>query len=309
MVKIIDVSEFNGNVDFEKVKAAGISGVIIRCGLTGYGVAKNKYIDRNFEKNYAAAVAAGLPVGVFWYSCAVTEDEAAAEAAKTIELLAGKTMQLPVYWDTEDNHDVTKAGVAPQNQRMIGKAKLTACANVFLDAIRAAGYVPGIYGSSSWLEYQLDMQNVRTDNVWVAQYYKECQYRATVYDMWQYTSSGSVDGVSGRADVSECYFDIPLGKTVDELAAEVMAGKWGNGTERKVRLAAAGYDYDAVQAAVNALVGAAKPVSAPVRKSNEEVAKEVLRGVWGNGGTRRQKLIAAGYDYGAVQAIVNKLMG
>jgi len=114
--------------------------------------------------------------------------------------------------------------------------------------------------------------------------------------------------VSGWVDVSECYFDISPAKTVDEFAAEVMAGKWGNGDDRKNRLTTAGYDYNAVQAAVNALVGASKPVSAPVRKSNEEVAKEVLRGSWGNGAARVQKLKAAGYDATAIQAIVNKLM-
>ena len=90
-------------------------------------------------------------------------------------------------------------------------------------------------------------------------------------------------------------------KTVDELASEVIEGKWGNGAERKQKLTAAGYDYAAVQAAVNAKLAGEK-------KSVEDVAKEVIQGKWGNGGERKARLAAAGYDYAAVQAMVNKLL-
>ena len=89
-------------------------------------------------------------------------------------------------------------------------------------------------------------------------------------------------------------------KTVSELAQEVLDGKWGNGQERKEKLTAAGYDYNAVQAEVNKL-------AAPAKKSNEEIAKEVLAGKWGNGAERKAKLTAAGYNYSAIQKIVNNL--
>lgn len=88
-------------------------------------------------------------------------------------------------------------------------------------------------------------------------------------------------------------------KKVTELAAEVIAGKWGNGEERKQKLTAAGYDYSAVQKEVNRLAASQK-------KSNEEIAKEVIKGLWGNGTERKEKLTAAGYDYKAIQRLVNK---
>lgn len=93
-------------------------------------------------------------------------------------------------------------------------------------------------------------------------------------------------------------------KTVDELAREVIAGKWGNGSERKNKLTAAGYDYTAVQTRVNELCTS----SAPPKKTIDELAREVIRGNWGNGSDRKNKLAAAGYDYAAVQKRVNELL-
>lgn len=96
----------------------------------------------------------------------------------------------------------------------------------------------------------------------------------------------------------------PTKKTISELAKEVLAGKWGNGADRKKKLTEAGYDYNAVQAEVNRLV---KGEAAPKKKSNEEIAKEVIAGKWGNGSARKKRLTDAGYNYSAIQAIVNKL--
>lgn len=93
-------------------------------------------------------------------------------------------------------------------------------------------------------------------------------------------------------------------KSVTEIAKEVLQGKWGNGADRKARLTKAGYNYSAVQAEVNRL---AKGTAAPAKKSNDQIAKEVLQGKWGNGAIRKQKLEAAGYNYSVIQAIVNKL--
>lgn len=92
-------------------------------------------------------------------------------------------------------------------------------------------------------------------------------------------------------------------KTVSQLAQEVLDGKWGNGADRKKKLTAAGYDYAAVQAEVNKL---ANKTTAPAKKSNEEIAREVLAGKWGNGAERKKRLTAAGYNYAAIQKIVNK---
>lgn len=96
-------------------------------------------------------------------------------------------------------------------------------------------------------------------------------------------------------------------KSVSDLATEVLAGKWGNGADRKTRLTAAGYDYDAVQAEVNRRLGIGS-TSGSAKKSNEEIAREVIRGEWGNGQDRKNRLAAAGYDYSAIQALVNKMI-
>ena len=97
----------------------------------------------------------------------------------------------------------------------------------------------------------------------------------------------------------------PKKKTISEVAQEVLSGKWGNGEERKKKLTQAGYDYNAVQTEVNRLVKG--KTSAPKKKSNEEIAKEVIAGKWGNGAARKKKLTDAGYNYSVIQALVNKM--
>lgn len=96
-------------------------------------------------------------------------------------------------------------------------------------------------------------------------------------------------------------------KSTDEIAREVINGKWGNGSDRKSRLISAGYDYDKVQSRVNALLGASD--NQPANKSVDEIAREVIRGEWGNGSDRKNRLTSAGYDYSAVQKRVNELLG
>jgi hypothetical protein len=130
--------------------------------------------------------------------------------------------------------------------------------------------------------------------------------------MWQYSSTGSVDGIKGSVDVNHWYgggttpapapTPTPTKKkSTEELAREVIAGRWGDGDSRKRKLQAAGYDYDAVQKKVNEFLK-------PSKKSTEQIAREVIAGKWGNGATRKKKLQAAGYDYNAVQKAVNRLM-
>ena len=117
-----------------------------------------------------------------------------------------------------------------------------------------------------------------------------------------------VEGYLGISS-TEAKEDTPAKKSVDEIAKEVIAGKWGNGTERKQKLAAAGYDADAVQEKVNALLCAPAEEAKPAQKSVTEIAKEVIAGKWGNGSARKEKLKAAGYDPDEVQVKVNSLLG
>jgi len=118
----------------------------------------------------------------------------------------------------------------------------------------------------------------------------------------------TMEGIAKVAGLKKKVGDQPAAekKTLAEIAKEVTAGKWGNGADRKNRLTAAGYDYDQVQAQVNALVTGKK--SAAPAKTLEQIAKEVIAGKWGNGAQRKNKLTAAGYDYAAVQRRVNQLM-
>jgi len=137
------------------------------------------------------------------------------------------------------------------------------------------------------------------------------------YGLWQYTSSGKVNGISGNVDMNESFKDYPSmintessnttsptpTKSIDDLAQEVINQQWGNGNDRKQRLTSAGYDYNAVQNRVNEILGASS------KKSNEEIANEVITGKWDVGQTRKEKLTAAGYDYNTIQAIVNSKCG
>ena len=128
-----------------------------------------------------------------------------------------------------------------------------------------------------------------------------CNCSKTGYNRRDWTSHGKLPYVTYVESIPQKPVEVK--KTVDELAKEVINGRWGNGQERKDRLTAAGYDYRTVQNKVNEML---KPK--PAKKTNEELAREVIQGKWGNGSTRRQKLTAAGYNYSEVQAIVNKLM-
>lgn len=299
--KGIDVSVWQGDIDFAKVKANGIDFVIIRAGYGSLTSQKDKY----FEQNYSRAKAAGLHVGAYWYSYAQSEADAKREAQTCVAVLEGKQFDYPIFFDLEEKSQINK-----------GQAFCSALITAFCNEMEKNGYFAGFYTSLSYA------MNVVTETVrnryafWVAQWAGKCTYSGQ-YGIWQYSSNGSVSGISGRVDMDYAYVDYPTTiknsgfngyskssttKSVDELAQEVLAGSWGNGEDRKNRLTAAGYDYSAVQAKVNELCGSSS------QKSVTEIAREVIRGDWGNGNERKQKLTAAGYDYSVVQKKVNELM-
>jgi hypothetical protein len=122
-------------------------------------------------------------------------------------------------------------------------------------------------------------------------------YNTVTNDFYKYF------GVS-KADVAKYTGETPK-KSITEIAKEVISGKWGNGAERKKKLTSAGYNYNQVQAEVEKLLNKSKP-TAPKKKSNEEIAREVIQGKWGNGAARKQRLEKAGYNYSAIQKLVNK---
>lgn len=206
---VIDVSYWNSDIDWKKVKAAGVKGVILRVGLTGYGTAKTKRADSRFEEYYNGAKAVGLDVGGYWYSCAYTEAEAREEAARMLQYVSGKKFEYPLYMDVEDEHDTTLRGNTSQNQKTIGKATLTRCVKAFCEELEEAGYYCGIYASKYWFNNCLDMTQLDQYAKWIAHYTTQKLDYSKDYGMWQYSSTGKINGISADTDLNRCYVDYP----------------------------------------------------------------------------------------------------
>lgn len=206
MEKCIDVSSHNGNIDFKKVKAAGINNVIIRCGYTGYGKSHTLNKDSKFETNYKNAKEAGLNVGAYYYAVALTEADAYREANFVLSLLKDKQFELPIYYDVEDVHDTSESGVLTQNMQGLSKALLTAIVNRFCETVEKEGYFVGIYSGKYWFRDSLDMSVLNRYTVWLAHWVSKTDYTGS-YALWQYTNLGTVNGVSGDVDMNILYQD------------------------------------------------------------------------------------------------------
>lgn len=197
-MKVLDVSKYQPNIDYGAC-AKDIDGVILRCGLTYWGK-QDKAIDECFEKHYAGFKAVGVPVGVYYYSAADSVEQAKLEASKCLDIIRGKKLEFPVYFDMENN----------ERQGGLSGAQLYEIADAFLSIVEAAGYFVGFYSYSAFIQ---KMGNTYFNklkgkySIWLADYRKTpANYTR---DMWQYTSSGSVAGIVGRVDMSHCYKDFP----------------------------------------------------------------------------------------------------
>lgn len=251
----IDVSKHQGNIDWAKVKNAGIQFAILR---VGYGMYENQK-DIQFENNYRGCTNNGIPVGVYLYSYAKSVAEAEKEADMCLKWLANRKLQLPVYFDIED-----------KSQQNLDKDTLNAMCRAFCNKIEKAGYWAGIYANKYWSTSIISGAELgKRYTYWVAQYSDKCTYNGN-YAIWQYTSDGKVNGINGRVDMNNMVHDIiqrggskptltPSKKSNEEIAQEVINGKWGNGNDRKKRLQNAGYDYNAIQKLVNQKLGGSKP--------------------------------------------------
>ena len=221
MKKAIDISYYQKNVDYKKVKESGIEMVILRAGFTGYGINKLKNKDKLFEEHYNGFKNVGIPIGVYWYSCAYTEEEAEEEALKVLEIVKNKEIELPIFIDVEDNHDITKSGLAKQNQYELSRNELTKVVARFCEIIEKNGYYVGIYASTHWLNKKLDMNILKRYDIWVAHYnVKKPTYNGT-YGIWQYTSKGNVSGINGNVDLDyiyKAYPDIIRNKGLNNLS-------------------------------------------------------------------------------------------
>ena len=203
---VIDVSDFQSAIDWKKVKAAGVKGVIIKCGYRGAGDGKLK-IDSMFENHVKGAHKAGLKIGVYFFTQALTAAEGKEEAAYTLNLIkkAGVPLAYPICIDTEDVFYKEKGKKKAGRANSLTKAKRTTAVKGFCDEIKAQGYDPMIYASTSWLNNKLDMSKLPF-KVWCAQYNSVCEYKGS-YIMWQYTSTGKINGVKGNVDMNHCYME------------------------------------------------------------------------------------------------------
>ena len=185
----IDVSNHQGTVDWNKVKAAGIDFAILKVGPV-YGKP-----DDSFERNAAECERLGIPYGVYYYSYARSVEDANKEADRTLAWLGGHHPSLPVYYDLEDSYILQDPDFS--------KDKLTQIAQAFCNRMEAVGFKSGIYANLNWLNNYLNSPSLSGYDHWVAQYNWRCDYAGS-YSFWQYSSSGNVPGVNGRCDMNYC---------------------------------------------------------------------------------------------------------
>lgn len=188
----IDVSKFQGNIDWNAVKSDGITFAIIRCGYRGYGSGA-LVEDSTYRQNIQGAINAGLRVGVYFYSQAINEAEAVEEASMVLSLVSGYSLPLGVYYDTES--------VGGGRANALSAAERTACAVAFCETIRSAGYSAGVYSYASWFYNALNFANISKYNIWIAQYRDTLSF-SYKHNIWQYTGSGSVKGISKPVDMN-----------------------------------------------------------------------------------------------------------
>lgn len=196
----IDVSKYNGDIDWEKVKEDGVKFAIIRCGYRG---SKTGAIveDPYFRKNMEGASRAGIPVGVYFFTQATNQVEAVEEASAVMYLCKDYDLKYPIFIDTESaggNGRADKLEVVLRSQ----------CMQAFCETIRSGGYKAGVYASRNWFNNRLDVSKLSADNVtWLAEYADEASYGGT-YQIWQYSSAGQISGIEGRVDMNMSYLKI-----------------------------------------------------------------------------------------------------
>ncbi|MBQ7504260.1 MAG: glycoside hydrolase family 25 protein [Ruminococcus sp.] len=204
----IDISVYQGNIDFEKVKESGFSFVIIKAGSTGFGA------DENFESYYKAAQDAGLDIGCYYYTYSTTVEGVKADADELLKIIKGKTFTYPVFLDLEDEN-IQSADMIESNTGMI---------NAFCKQIKRKGYYPGVYTSTSvYYNYIESDSLVNSWDFWIASY-DDHTYNSDAYhkdfSMWQYSNAGVVNGIDAEVDLDVSYVDYP--KLINEFRDKIL---------------------------------------------------------------------------------------
>lgn len=270
MLKGIDISSHNGNIDWGKVKPQ-IDFAIIRLG---YGDNIERQDDSYFIKNVNGCINNGIPFGVYIYSYATNLGGSASiqsEIDHTKKMLS-KISKKPfcVYIDMED-----------ASTEKLGKTMLTNFALEFCKQITQSGYKAGVYANQNWFQNFLNSSTIASHgySIWCAKYSTNKPNISSNYDIWQYSSTGHINGINGNVDMNYMYNDIigqtpqPAKKSVEEIAREVINGKWGNGADRKKRLTQAGYNYQEVQNRVNQILAPKPKIEYYIVKSGDNLSK------------------------------------
>ena len=186
---VIDVSEHQGQINWDQVKTTGVDGAILRCG---FGDNISSQDDKQWKRNADECTRLGIPFGVYIYSYATSMAQAESEAQHVLRLVKGYKLSYPVYLDLEQSG--TESVAVERGKR-------------FGDIIEAAGYWCGIYANLNWWNNYLPGLDRFTK--WIAQYNSSCDYTGANKDIWQYSSTGRVAGINGNVDMNECYRDFP----------------------------------------------------------------------------------------------------
>lgn len=192
----IDVSKWQKEIDWEKVKADGIDFAIIRCGYRG-SASGCLVEDPYFEQNIKGATAAGIKVGVYFFTQAISAVEAVEEASMVVSLIRDYELDYPVFIDTESAGGNGRADALDKETR-------TEICEAFCATVRNAGYQSGVYASRNWYNKMVDVDHLERFVIWLAEYRKVPLYEG-YYHMWQYTSKGKVDGIEGNVDLNISY--------------------------------------------------------------------------------------------------------
>ena len=189
----IDVSDYQGDIDWEAVKKTGVEFAFIRVGGRGYGSGLI-YEDENFKQNLKGAKKAGIDVGVYFYSMAINPEEAIDEAYFVRDMLRGTKLDLPVIFDYEDVNDEHRT-------QDLDRYEKTDVAIAFMTKIQDFGYDTMVYANPNWLRNHYDVYRLLNFDIWLA-HYNDVPSTNFKFDIWQYTSSGHVDGIEGRCDMN-----------------------------------------------------------------------------------------------------------
>lgn len=202
--KGIDVSKWQGVIDWEKVKADGVEFAMLRAGYGQSGV------DEQFERNAQECTRLGIPFGVYWFSYAYTTALAEREAERCLAMIAPYKLSYPVAWDYEyDSMDyATERGIK------ITKTLVSAMARAFLNKVEEAGYYGALYANPNYLAQYFDADLPKRYDIWLAKWPytvpgPDTPKPAQCGGIWQYTSSGTVAGINGRVDMNYAYYDYP----------------------------------------------------------------------------------------------------